>query len=558
MSAGLWPWCGAHRLRPNRPSRRSYAQRSDLPDPPRRSPPRLPRGGRPRHSRTSRSRIGRTPGLQGQRPRPGSPEGSWRWPPARRPRNEQRSAHLRLSTPGLAERSEPAARHWAPSWLTVPQRPRPRRRVSCRLRRHSQGGTGSRSAQSPRCSERASSLQGREARVRRVPTKPPRVPGTDQLLVEVAPIGQRDVPDGPPVAIQLPDGHDDGLPERRGRPQTASPACRRPGPVSGASIPCKRMTVGRPSWRTVSVSPSVMPTTRPWNSRASTAPTSPRARRKASPARTIPCTGRETAGAPPVSRWGRAASGGRQRSTPQSNPGHGSTQGWPRPRSPGAWRGGRSRSRHATVADRRRPPVEQPEHRRPLAPVDDVDPDGEDLAVDGGADLGSRAAPRRPGWSSARRAWATALARRRWSASARARAPGSRQPGGDKRPGLAPSPPRGARGSPRARRARPGPCWRFRSSSGSRQVSRARSWPRWTRSPSRTSSSRAGSVRWAMKSSVTSSNSAAGGGAAGAGAGGRLRRPDRLDQHEPRQDEQAPELRAPPGRAGGRSGARAR
>ena len=37
-----------------------------------------------------------------------------------------------------------------------------------------------------------------------------------------------------------------------------------------------------------------------------------------------------------------------------------------------------------------------------------------------------------------------------------------------------------------------GACWRFRSSSGSCHVSRARSWPRWTRSPSRTRSSRAG------------------------------------------------------------------
>jgi hypothetical protein len=57
-------------------------------------------------------------------------------------------------------------------------------------------------------------FQSRQPGIGRVPAKPPRVAGPHQLLVEVASIGQRDVPDRPPIAIHPPDGHDDGLPER--------------------------------------------------------------------------------------------------------------------------------------------------------------------------------------------------------------------------------------------------------------------------------------------------------------------------------------------------------
>ena len=41
-----------------------------------------------------------------------------------------------------------------------------------------------------------------------------------------------------------------------------------------------------------------------------------------------------------------------------------------------------------SVSERRQPSVEQPDLGRPLAAVDDVHPDRQDLALDGSADLG--------------------------------------------------------------------------------------------------------------------------------------------------------------------------
>lgn len=55
------------------------------------------------------------------------------------------------------------------------------------------------------------------------------------------------------------------------------------------------------------------------------------------------------------------------------------------------------RRRHARGGHADRLPIEQPEFSRPLAPVDHVDAEGEDLAVHGGTGFQARASQPNPG-----------------------------------------------------------------------------------------------------------------------------------------------------------------
>ena len=355
-------------------------------------------------------------------------------------------------------------------------------------------------------------LQPGQRRVGRIPPEPPRVPSPDQLLAEAPAVGETDLGDESSVAVALfaLDGHDlaEGQPRevllRAGRIRLAS--LRGVDPAEPDDLRSARPKDGE----------------------------------------RVPVSDADD---PPGERLGRRLAdqqekcGSERERVPHSRaPGQGVQDG---------------RSALPARCPRRlgRLPVQQPKGGGPLAAVDHVDPDREDLAVDGRTNLCEPA---------------------RLVAEPLDRAAGLRH-GLPSRRGDRPPPWRGSRGRPAhlderarlvdrglpqpsaltpARPARAVACWRFRSSSGSCQVSRASSCPRWTRSPSRTEL--AGRVRqmgdeelghvvelrsWRGRGGVDGGPARPPAGSSGPAPGPRGRTPRGA--------------RAPRGRAAARSGARA-